>query len=409
MRSQIARRVIALLITSIMVFAPTTMAAETINIGHFVSLDQWNDRWAPQVNYCRATTGIELNSVYIPHSQYSEKLLLMAAVGDMPDLLLIPPERIGSIVHAGLLEDVEPWIKKMELDTRPWFPPAVNSTHYAGITIGLPAYVINYTYAYNRDILNNRGIVPPRPDEWLSWEKVWDIAKKASLDQNGDGTPEIWGFFNNTTFVQVLALIRQAGGDVFNAEGFVEFSKQPTRDAVQFTLDMINEKLHAPSAAYFTDGKLATMRMGSGNTTSVLAQKDKMSVGTAAGMMNKVKSDVSYITTWSLPLASKNKEAAFRFAACMVSRESQGFVSARGVVPMRRDAAIAEDRRDLLIGLINNLEYSVSYPYHPEAEFVQATFDGAMKPVWQGQAGVVSTLESLERVINAHLTEQLKK
>jgi hypothetical protein len=93
----------------------------------------------------------------------------------------------------------------------------------------------------------------------------------------------------------------------------------------------------------------------------------------------------------------------------MVSREAQGFVSARGVVPMRRDAALAEDRRDLLIGLINNLEYSVSYPYHPEVEFVQSTFDGVMKPVWQGQAGVVSTLESLERVINAHLAERLNK
>ena len=33
----------------------------------------------------------------------------------------------------------------------------------------------------------------------------------------------------------------------------------------------------------FTDGKMATMRMGSGNT-NVLAQKHRMSVGTAAGM-----------------------------------------------------------------------------------------------------------------------------
>ena len=48
----------------------------------------------------------------------------------------------------------------------------------------------------------------------------------------------------------------------------------------------------------------------------------------------------------------------------MVSREAQGFVSARAV-PMRRDAALAEDRRDLLIDS-SNLEYSVSYPYHPE-------------------------------------------
>jgi ABC-type glycerol-3-phosphate transport system substrate-binding protein len=401
-------RVIALMIIGVMLITPLTVAADKLNIGHFVLPDQWDDRWAPQVTYCTATTGIELNPIYIPHAQYSEKLLLMAAVGDMPDLLLIPPERIASITGAGLLEDVEPWIKKTELDTRAWFPPAVNSTYYAGIMIGLPAYVVNYTYAYNKELLSTRGIVAPKPDEWLSWEKVWEIAKKASLDQDGDGTPEIWGFFNNTTFVQLLAFIRQAGGDVFNAQGMVEFSKQPTRDAVQFTLDMINEKIHAPAASLFTDGKLATMRMGSGNTTNVLAQKHKMSVGVAAGIMNKVKSDVSYVTTWSLPLASKNKDAAFRFASCMVSRESQGFVSARGVVPMRRDAALAEDRRELLTGLINNLEFSVSYPYHPEIEFVQTTFDAVMRSVWSGQAGATATLESLERVVNAELAERLK-
>lgn len=402
----IARVTFMLACSVVFLLASPAGANEHIVLGTFSSASSWTNRWLPQVEYCTAKTGIEVEYMYIPSGSYSEKVILMAAVGDMPDLLLVPPERVASLVDAGLVEDLQPWIERKGEDLRYWFPSAINSTRFRGITLGLPAYVINYTYAYNKEILAKSGLTPPKITEWVTWDKARDIAKKATLDMDGDGVPDIWGFYSGTPFVQVLAFIRQAGGEVYDENGLVQFTSQPVRDAVEYLLGLINDRLHAPSDLFLA-GKLASCRFGSGSLSSHLMDQEGLSVGVASGMMGKVKSDVCYVTPWVMPVTSKRKDAAWRYMSCMVSREAQGYVSARGVVPMRRDARLAEDRLEVLTGLINNLEASVSYPYHVENEFVQKSFDTAMRPVWNAQASPVSVLESLDRMVNTYLQERL--
>jgi ABC-type glycerol-3-phosphate transport system substrate-binding protein len=384
------------------------IAAERIVLGTFSGAASWTDRWQPQVQYCSAQTGIEVEYLYIPSGTYSEKILLMAAVGDVPDLLLVPPERVASLVGAGLVEDLEPWVREKNLDQRYWIPSLIAATQFHGITIGLPAYVINYTYAYNEDIFAQHGITPPAITDWVTWDQVRDIARKATRDTDGDGTPEIWGFHNGTSFVQVLAFIRQAGGAIFTPEGFVQFNTQPVRDGVEYQLGLINDRLNAPNASIFLEGKVASIRFGSGSIVSHLQAKERVNLGVASGIMGKVKSDVSYVTPWVMPAMAKQKDAAWRYMTCMVSREAQAFVSERGVVPMRRDARISEDRIEILTGLIYNLEAAVGYPYHVENEYVQQAFDQAMKQVWAGNASPLTVLESLDRTVNAYLAEVLK-
>lgn len=385
------------------------MAAERIVLGTFSAAASWNERWQPQVQYCSAQTGIEIEYFYIPSGSYSEKVLLMAATGDVPDLLLVPPERVAALVNAGLVEDLEPWVREKNLDQRYWIPSLIEATKFQGITIGLPAYVINYTYAYNKDILAQNGITPPGMPEWVTWDKLRNIARKATRDTDGDGTPEIWGFYNGPTFVQVLAFIRQAGGEVFTPDGFTQFTAQPVRDGVEFQLGLINDRLNAPNANLFIQGKVASIRFGSGSIVSHLQAKERINLGVASGIMGKVKADVSYVTPWVMPAMSKQKDAAWRYMTCMVSREAQAFVSERGVVPMRRDARISEDRVEILTGLIYNLEAAVGYPYHVENEYVQNAFDQAMKPVWVGSASPLTVLETLDRVVNAYLAEVMQK
>jgi ABC-type glycerol-3-phosphate transport system substrate-binding protein len=404
-----AMRMMAMLMCALLLSgASPVWAAEKITLGTFSTATSWNEAWAPRVQYCITNTNIDVEYFYIPHGTYSEKVLLMAAVGDMPYLLLVPPERVASLVSAGLVEDLEPWIEKSGIDQRYWFPSLIAANKFMGITLGLPAFVINYTYGYNKDIFAQNGITPPKITDWMSWEQVRTIAKKATLDTNGDGTPEIWGFHNNPVFVQVLAFIRQAGGEVYTDDGYVQFTSRPVRDGVEYQLGLINDKLNAPSANLFLDGKVASLRFGSGGNTYKQKDERGLSMGAAAGIMGEVKSDVSYVTPWVMPVASKQKDAAWRFMSCMVSREAQQLVANNGTVPMRRDVRIPDDRAELMSGLINNLEGSVGYPYHIENEFVVKAFDTAMKPVFAGQASPLSVLESLDLSINAYLAEKLK-
>ncbi|NLN29078.1 MAG: extracellular solute-binding protein [Firmicutes bacterium] len=366
-------------------------------------------RWAPQLNYCIEQTGINLEVVHIPHGSYSERMLLLELVGDTPDLVIIPPERIAAIVNAGLLMDVQPLVERDLDDLDMWFPPAIRATQFQGITFGLPAYVVNYTYAYNKNIFNERGITPPAIDEWLTWEQVYENARKANEDRDGDGVPEIWGFYNGTNFVQTLAMIRQAGGEVFTEDGFVQFNSPPVHEAVDFLLELVDAKLHPDSQYLFNEGRLASIRLGSGSLVVDRTDDDPTPIGVGAGIMNVRKADVAYFTSWAIPRSSSKPEAAWEFMKCMVTPEAQWYVTERGVVPMRRDVEIAPKRYEMLMGLMHNVEYAESYPYHVESEYVMSAFDTSMRTVWNKTESAATVLQRLDETLNGYLAQTMNQ
>ena len=91
------------------------------------------------------------------------------------------------------------------------------------------------TYAYNRDILNTEASFRLGRMSGSHGIAVWDIAKKATLDQDGDGTRKS-GVSSTTDVRTGLGAIRQAG-DAFNADGWKSASNQPEMPCVHSRYD----------------------------------------------------------------------------------------------------------------------------------------------------------------------------
>ena len=126
--------------------------------------------------------------------------------------------------------------------------------------MGSPRYVVNYTYAYNPEILQQRGVAAPAPTEWVTWDQVRETARRTHVDQDGDGTPEVVGFVNGTVFVQFLPFVRQAGGEVYDSEGYVQFNTEPVKEALEFFLEMNQEGIHRERATF--SGQVRRRRSG---------------------------------------------------------------------------------------------------------------------------------------------------
>lgn len=404
MRKWLRKALAALLAALLAGHGSAVFATETIQVATFIPPDQWNSDWAPQINYCKAQAGVELEHIVLGHGTFTEQIFLMATAGEMPDVLLIPPERVAPIVHQGLLENLDPWIERYQLDQSQWLPTAIHGTRFEGVNFGFAAYIVNYTYAYNPEILLQRGVAPPGPTEWVTWDQVRETARRTHVDQDGNGAPEVVGFVNGTVYVQFLPFVRQAGGEIYDAEGFVQFNSEPVKEALEFFLALNQEGIHQGARDLFWTGKAATERMGSWEVQYVL--NNGTPVATAAGIQHKVKSDVAYPTAWAMASASDQKDAAWRFLTCVVSKEAQDEVVKRGLVPMRRDVDLPRERGEILQGFINTLEYSGSYPYHVQADFVLQSFDRMMPPVFAGQAPAASVLAELDRMINAYIRDE---
>lgn len=376
-----------------------------LTVGTWLTPDSWFSQYKEMAVFMEQNPDIELDVINIAaHGEYAAKILVLAATGTIPDVLMVPPEQVAPIVNAGILENLQPWMAKdTTLDTREWLPGGLSAMQYGGIMFGMPAFVVNYTYAYNRDILNERGVVPPAPDSWVTWNQIKEIGKKTSVDTNGDGEMDIWGFFHGYSYTELIPLLYQAGGYIFDDNMLLNLDQPAMYEGVNWLLDLIDAQIHGGTRTDFYQSKVATMRMGSWEMSNILNAQTPIAV--ASGIQNKTKGEVSYVTSYTITSQSKNKDVAWRFLKFLTSREAQQFVVERGRVPIRRDVRIPETTRAILTGLINSLGTALGYPYHVESDYIQSAVNNGMARVWTREVTPEAAIPEVQRTVNAYLLE----
>ncbi|MGI6610054.1 MAG: ABC transporter substrate-binding protein [Limnochordia bacterium] len=400
------RQLICGLLLAVAVLSIPAQGKTMLSVGTWLAPERWSGTYGRQMDFFEKNNpDIKLDvSTIASHKEYAAKVAVLAATGSIPDVLQIPPEQVAPLAVGGVLENLEPWIERdKSLDTRAWIPGALNAVRYAGIMFGMPGFVVNYTYAYNKDILAQRGVVPPAADSWITWEEIRDVAKRSTVDMDGDGQPEIWGYYHGTPYTQIVPLIYQAGGRMFDKDDLLDIDVPAAYKAMNWLLGLIRDGIHGGSTSLFLNGKVASIHLGTGSIGSGIGDTP---VGVTSGTQDVTKGEVAYVTSFALTTNAKEKDAAWRYLKYLTSRDSQEFVVARGRVPMRRDVTLPLETRELLTGLMNSLGFAEPYPYHVHSDYIQSAFDAGMKSVWQGQAAPETVVPQVQRAINAYISQQ---
>lgn len=391
----------------VFVFACAAQAKTTLSVGTWVTLDDWERTYGSQMDlFKRTNLDIELDVMTIAaHTEYAAKIAVLAATGDITDVLQLPSEQVAPLVAGGILENLDPWISRdKSLDTRAWIPGAVNAVRYAGIMFGMPGFVVNYTYAYNKDVLAERGVVPPGADRWVTWDEIRDIGKRTTVDMDGDGEPDIWGYFHGTSYTEMIPLIYQAGWHMFDKDDLLDIDAPPVYKGMNWLLALMRERVHGGNRTLFYQGKVSTMRLGSWEMNNIMNAQTP--IGVTSGIQDATKGEVAYVTSFAMTANSRRKDTAWRYLKYLTSRESQDFVAARGRVPIRRDVAFPLEMKETLTGLMNSLGYAEPYPYHIHSNYIQSAFNAGIAPVWQGRATPEAAVPEVQRTINAYLRQQ---
>jgi len=386
----------------------------TLTVGTWLTPDSWA-QYDPQMNAMKeALPHIELDVFRIAaHSDYAAHLTLLAATGDLPDILQVPPEQVAPLVNAGILLDLRPFMNADSgFATTNWLPGMLDAVTYQRIVFGVPAFVNTYAYAYNADILMQRGVHAPAAGSWISWDQIRDIARKTTYDNSGDGVVDIWGYFQGFTFDSVLPLLFQAGGRLYDERMLIRLNTPEMNEAMNWFLELIHVyKVHPPlgaSITQFNQGKIASARLGSTQALAIAANKTPVRV--TAGGFYRERSEVAYVTSFAMTTSVRNKEAAWEFLKWLTTAKSQWYVAERGRVPIRRDVAIHQLpdawMRDFLYGFIFSLEHGQSYPYHLYSDVITRTFKEDIKPVFQGSRPAQAALMQMEEKLNALIREQ---
>lgn len=218
--------------------------------------------------YEAANPNINLEIQVTTQAKWPEVMKTRAVAGQLPDVSLTVPQRVGEWAEAGLLQDGTKYIPKSVLEK--YDPVRCLSDRYDGKICGLPANTTVRAVAYNVDYFKKAGIqVPTKASEAWTWEEMVAAAKKAQAASGAKYALQ----FEKPSFDGWLPFLYQAGGALFNKDMTkVAINSSETRRALEWTVKLHEEGIAAPGIFEGTEDPLrtfasglSTMWLGTGN------------------------------------------------------------------------------------------------------------------------------------------------
>lgn len=182
---------------------------------------------------------------------YYTRILTQIAADRAPDVMNIGDDAVPSFVNRGAFVPLDSCLEEIGFDTSVYLPGLLDPGRVDGELYFLPKDYSTLGVYYNKMLFDEAGV--EYPQEGWTWDDMLAIAQEMTVDEDGDGLPEVYGIqlpANWTTGFEYW--VAAAGGSLISEDGttFVGFmdSEESIR-AAQFYADLYNEYGVAPPPA----------------------------------------------------------------------------------------------------------------------------------------------------------------
>ncbi|MEF3304858.1 extracellular solute-binding protein [Paenibacillus sp. GYB003] len=206
-----------------------------------------NNRWVERI---REQSGIYVHFVPVPRMQAQEKLNIMFAAGDAPDLIWDYDRKyIGMLASQGVIQPVDDFLEaystayKSYLREHPELKPylSFNGKMYAVATKRPVTSVVNHGIWIRQDWLDNLGLAMPR-----TIDELLDVAKAfRSRDPDGNGQDDTVAIVGRESPDIYAALYGIHRSEWFVEDGSLQYGPTTDRykDAIRLEKQLYDEGL----------------------------------------------------------------------------------------------------------------------------------------------------------------------
>jgi len=194
------------------------------------------------------------------------------AAGDIPDVADIASEGQQTFAKSGLIAPIDDYLKRDQAELKPTLddinPRLLDALKIDGKTYGLPTVWNNMVIYYNKKVLQEAGLQPPK-SVWTIDDFI-NMSEKVVANNNG-GQNDKWGYvFANQYFLTLVPWMLANGGNVLTDDWTASRLQDPNSiAAVQMLHDFVYKyKISPPIDAgiadtdLFEQNKLAFMGAG---------------------------------------------------------------------------------------------------------------------------------------------------
>lgn len=162
---------------------------------------------------------IDLQFEIVPYSDLSTKEMVACQSSVGPDVMWQSYAWTNSFAKMGLLTSYSDYLENSEaIDLENDFDPvALELGTVDGEIYGLPWSMEAMCLVYNKEMFREAGLDPEDPPE--NWEEVIEYAKALTVDKDGDGTIDQYGYglvgnLTGNTWFRFVPELWSAGGEV---------------------------------------------------------------------------------------------------------------------------------------------------------------------------------------------------
>ncbi|AFY35246.1 ABC transporter substrate-binding protein [Calothrix sp. PCC 7507] len=158
---------------------------------------------------------IQVESIFAGGLDQQLPKILAAVVGNAsPDILSFYPQVTGQFVELGAIRPLDDWLEKFPLKSEV-NPNLFDELKLDGHLWSVPLYTSNIGIFYRPKLFKAAGIT----ETPKSWEELRQVAKKLTIDRNGDRRPEQYGILlplgkGEWTVFSWFPFLLSAGGEV---------------------------------------------------------------------------------------------------------------------------------------------------------------------------------------------------
>ncbi|MFW6034937.1 MAG: ABC transporter substrate-binding protein [Halothermotrichaceae bacterium] len=303
--------------------------------------EEESDIWQGiEENFNKAHPDIELNLVSVADNEYMEQKAASMIAGNIPlDIVWTDSSVNQALGKSGLLEPLEPYFEKDNIDLDDFFTSSINDATWDGEIVGWPAVPMAYLIFYNKDLFDEAGVEYPSND-WTIEEFVEKSKKLTDKDNHQYG-------YNTRPWIGThdLAYIYAYGGKWFNEDQTAGAVTDPgTVKGYQLIQDLINKYEVAPSPSTssqqagvsFDSGNIAMNWSGTWDIRGTETNPSKWDFNWGVALPPKGPEGqypVVISNNWSIVSRSQRKEEAWTFLKWWNSEENQIYLAENGELP----------------------------------------------------------------------------
>jgi multiple sugar transport system substrate-binding protein len=223
---------------------------------------------------------INVEAEMVPFNTLFEQIQVRLGAGSAdPDVISVDVPLVAGYGLRGWLLPLDDVFSDAERSD--WLEAALEAGSYQGELLAAPVSTSTQLLFYNADLFEQAGITPPGEDERWTMQHIAEIAPQLTMDEDGDGVTDIWGFTWEQTnrIYQLQPMPVGLGGEAISEDGLSVdgiINSQPWIDAFTYYSDMFNTLKAAPpddtvpASDLFAAGKLAMYIAGPWNINSLM-------------------------------------------------------------------------------------------------------------------------------------------